>query len=135
MKVDSKFNLIEIRQAIEASWSEETAYHNVTKAGNPSFGQCLPTSFVIHHFFPEIQIVRGKVLNGNKTEEHYWNGIKVNDELYHIDLTWQQFPIGTKVLEFEIFDTSSLTENSSAFKRCQLLLRRVNQYLSKTSKP
>lgn len=128
MKEYSKLNLTTLRHAIEASWSEETAYHNVLEVGNPSFGQCLPTSFVINHFFPEIQMVCGKVLIDNKIEEHYWNALMMNDNFYHIDLTWQQFPIGSKVLEFEIFDFNSLAKNSSAYKRSHLLLNRVNKY-------
>lgn len=134
MKENSKLNLIDLREAIEASWNKETAYRNIKENGNPSFGQCLPTSFVVQHFFPELQIVCGKVLNDTKIEEHYWNGLKLNNEIYHIDLTWQQFPFGSKVLKFEIFDCNSLDKNSSAFRRCHLLLDRVTQYLSKSLK-
>ncbi|MEI7792878.1 MAG: hypothetical protein WCI57_05340 [Candidatus Berkelbacteria bacterium] len=126
----SESNFSKLKKAIEASWDKETAYHEIKEDGNPSLGQCLPTSFVVHHFFPDISIIKGKILNGAETEEHYWNSIVEKNKLQHIDLTKEQFQLNPTIQEFEIFDYSSLDKNSSAVKRCELLLERVSNKLS-----
>jgi len=124
-------SLLKLKNALEASWSNETSYHGAEEEGKPSLGQCLPTALVVQHFFPEILILKGKVSNGAKTEEHYWNGTMKNNEIDHIDLTWQQFPAGSTVQEFEIFNHSLLNKSSSAIRRYELLLSRVIGYLSR----
>ena len=57
----TKVDLPHLREALEASWGEKTSYLAAKKAGNPSLGQCYPTPRVIQHFFPETEIVKGKV--------------------------------------------------------------------------
>lgn len=125
----TKVDLSHLREALEASWDEKTSYLAAKKAGNPSLGQCYPTSRVIQHFFPETEIVKGKVWNGKEIETHFWNVLKVKDDLYHIDLTWQQFPQGSKVREYTILDRNQLGDSEPTVKRCELLLERVNNYL------
>ena len=57
----TKVDLPHLREALEAFWDEKTSYLAANKAGNPSLGQCYPTSRVIQHFFPETEIVKGNV--------------------------------------------------------------------------
>lgn len=130
MKTSSKPNLLLIREALEASWDEKTSYLAVKKIGNPALGQCYPTTRVVQHFFPETEIIRGKVWNGKDLETHFWNGLLVGGILYHIDLTWQQFPTGSSVRDFKILDRKSLNDSQETIGRCETLLRRVNSYLS-----
>ena len=127
IKVD--FDLPRLREALEASWDEKTSYLAVKEKGNPALGQCYPTSRVVQHFFPETEIVKGRVWNGKEIETHFWNVLKVKDDLYHIDLTWQQFPQGSKVREYTILDRNELGDSEPTVKRCELLLERVNRYL------
>jgi hypothetical protein len=66
MKVDPpiiarRFNMLELREALEASWDEATSYGCVSEAGNPALGQCYPTSWVVQQFYPEVEIVEGEV--------------------------------------------------------------------------
>jgi len=129
MRKKSKTDLLKIREALEASWDEKTSYLAVKQKGNPALGQCYPTSRVVQHFFPETEIIKGKVWNGKEVEVHFWNGLSVNGELYHIDLSWQQFPAGSSVREFEILDRHSLNDSALTVRRCELLLERVNKYL------
>lgn len=125
----TKIDLLRLREALEASWDEKTSYLAVKEKGNPALGQCYPTSRVVQQFFPETEIVKGKVWNGKEIETHFWNILKVKDNLYHIDLTWQQFPQGSKVREYTILDRNELGDSGPTVKRCELLLERVNDYL------
>lgn len=59
--VKSQTDLLKIREALEASWDEKTSYLAVKQEGNPALGQCYPTSRVVQHFFPETEIIKGKV--------------------------------------------------------------------------
>lgn len=125
----SKTDLLQLREALEASWDERTSYLAVKKKGNPALGQCYPTSRVIQYFFPDTEIAKGKVWNGKEIETHFWNILKVRDDLYHIDLTWQQFPHGSQVCEYTILDRNKLGDSEPTIKRCELLLKRVTAYL------
>lgn len=124
-------DLLRLREALEASWDEKTSYQAALRKGNPALGQCYPTSRVVQHFFPEMEIVKGKVWNGKETETHFWNGLMVNGTLYHIDLCWQQFPSGSSVSEFKILDRNALGDSAQTIKRCDLLRQRVTDYLNK----
>lgn len=127
----TKIDLPQLREALEASWDEKTSYLAAKEKGNPALGQCYPTSRVVQHFFPETEIVKGKVWNGKEIETHFWNVLKVKDDLYHIDLTWQQFPHGSKVREYTILDRNELGDSEPTVKRCSLLLERVTSHLDK----
>lgn len=124
-------NLLQIREALEASWDEKTSYLAVKQKGNPALGQCYPTSRVVQHYFREMEIIKGTVWNGKTNEVHFWNGLQVDGSLYHIDLSWQQFPNGSAVRSFEILDRKSLHDSDATVKRCELLLDRVEKYLEK----
>jgi hypothetical protein len=133
MAITQKPDLFKIREALEASWDKKTSYLAVSKKGNPALGQCYPTSRVIQFFFPETEIIKGKVWNGKELETHFWNGLLVDGAWYYIDLTWQQFPMGSSVREFEVLDSNMFGDSEKTIKRCDLLRKRVIDYLDKSS--
>lgn len=83
----------------------------------------------MQHFFPEMEIIKGEVWNGKKLETHFWNGLTVSGKLYHIDLTWQQFPSGSSVRKYAILDRNSLGDSEPTIKRYESLLQRVTDHL------
>lgn len=119
-----------IREALEASWCVETSYGEVSDINNPALGQCYPTSRVIQHFYPETEIVQGQVKTRSGTETHFWNLLESKGYEYHIDLTWQQFPYGTVVKEWEIRRRDQLGDSGTTITRVNILLARVEDYLS-----
>lgn len=56
--------MLRLREALAASWNKRTAYLEVEQVGNPALGQCYPTSRVVQHYYPETEIIKGKVLTG-----------------------------------------------------------------------
>ena len=127
-KHDQNF-MLRLREALEASWDRETAYDAAEQAGNPALGQCYPTSRVVQHYYPETEIIKGKVRTGERNEIHFWNGLRVGDVWYHIDLSWQQFPAGSIVGEFAVLDRRNLGDSDTTVHRCALLLSKVEDYL------
>lgn len=125
-----QIDLTLLREAIEASWDEKTSYNNVSEQGNPALGQCYPTSRIVQFFFPDTEIVEGEVWTGIDTEKHFWNSLKINDQQYHIDLTWQQFPHGSVVKSWKIRDREKLGDGQKTIDRVELLNERVRNYLS-----
>jgi hypothetical protein len=59
--------------------------------------------------------------------------LPVGDEWYHIDLSWQQFPVGSVVQEFIVLDRQDLGDSEATIQRCALLLQRVESYFRKLS--
>ena len=123
----------QVREALEASWDEHTSYLAVSDPTNPALGQCYPTSRVMQHFFPEMDIVRGVVWTGYREETHFWNILVGEDATYHIDLSWQQFPKGSVVRSYEVLDRHDLGDGEEMRRRCDLLLRRVTRHLEAVS--
>jgi len=95
-----------------------------------AFGQCYSTSRVVQRFYPEVEIVEGKVWTGKGTEKHFWNALRSGGSLYHLDLTWQQFPSGSIVKEWWVRDRETLGDSQRTIDRIELLYSRVNQYIS-----
>lgn len=127
-------DFIVLREALENSWDRRTAYLAVEDKANPARGQCYPTARVVQFFFPEMEIIKGKVWSGTELETHFWNGLTVNGILYHIDLTWRQFPVGSTVREFAILKSpNSLNDSRQTVERYELLKQRVLGYLKKRS--
>jgi hypothetical protein len=118
-------SLIELRSALEASWDRRTAYGEVFQPGNPALGQCYPTSRVVQWFFPNLEIASGEVDTGSALEAHFWNVDPTPTPARHIDLTWEQFAEGSKVVRFRLLDRHALHDSPSTIARCQLLLDRV----------
>jgi hypothetical protein len=125
-----KPDLLRLREALEASWNEETAYLGAAHKGNPALGQCYPTARIVQHFFPETEIVKGVVWSGEKEETHFWNVLVVGGARYPIDLSWQQFPPGSLVRSYTILDRNDFGDGEDALRRCDLLLQRVLNYLN-----
>ncbi len=121
--------MIKLREAIEASWSSDIAYLKVHKKGNPALGNCYPTSRVVQYFFPETEIVEGTVWTGKGLEKHFWNMQIIDGAEYHIDFSWQQFPIGSIIKEYKVLDRETLGDGEEAIKRVELLLSRVKKHL------
>ena len=119
-----------LREALTASWDKRTAYLEVEQTGNPALGQCYPTSRVVQHYYPETEIMKGTVWTGETAEVHFWNGLRVGNDLYHIDLTWQQFPAGSIIQGFVIVERQELNDSEATMQRCALLLNRVAEYLT-----
>jgi hypothetical protein len=118
-----------LREALEASWDERTSYLAVSEAGNPACGQCYATSRVVQLFFPQMEIVEGTVWTGRGTETHFWNVLDGEGTLYHVDLTWQQFPHGSVVKSWRIRDRRTLGDGERTVGRVELLRDRANAYL------
>jgi hypothetical protein len=121
--------MLQLREALEASWAADTAYLKVYDEGNPALGNCYPTSRVVQHFFPETEIVEGWVWTGESSEKHFWNLLMSNGHEYHIDLTWQQFPQGSLVKEYKIRDRETLGDGKETLRRIEILLHRVSSHL------
>ena len=122
--------MTQLREALEASWKPDTAYLEVFEEGNPALGQCYPTSRVVQFFFPEVEIVEGEVWTGASTEKHFWTVLTINDDEYHIDFTWQQFPAGSSVQSYKIRDRNTLGDGKQTIRRVELLHERVKEYLA-----
>ncbi|MBO9713173.1 hypothetical protein [Sphingomonas sp.] len=120
--------LARLAAALEASWDAETAYLGAVRPGNPAYGQCYPTSRVVQHYFPELDVARGEVATGSGTECHFWNVRVTGDAVEHIDLSWQQFPPGSRRLAFELLDREP-DDSPATTARCALLLARVRAVL------
>jgi hypothetical protein len=85
---------------------------------------------VVQHYYPETEIIKGKVWTGEATEAHFWNGLRVGEDWYHIDLSWQQFPSGSTIEGFVIIERQELNDSEPTTQRCALLLKRVGTYLA-----
>ena len=121
--------MLRLRSALEASWDSQTAYLAAEQAGNPAYGQCYPTSWVVQHYYPATEIIKGKVWTGVTEQIHFWNAFAAGGEWYHLDFSWQQFPSGSVVREFVALDRHNLGDSEATIQRCSLLLRRVDGYL------
>jgi hypothetical protein len=125
--------MLRLREALAASWDKRTAYLEVELVGNPALGQCYPTSRVVQRYYPETEIIKGKVWTGETADVHFWNGLRVGDDWYHIDLSWQQFPAGSVIQEFSILERQELNDSQATRQRCELLFKRVDDYLNARS--
>ena len=122
--------MLRLREALTASWDKQTAYLEIEEIGNPALGQCYPTSRVVQHYYPETEIIKGQVWSGKTREVHFWNGARIGEKWYHIDLTWQQFPPGFVIQEFAVIERQELNDSERTIIRCALLLKRVEDYIN-----
>jgi hypothetical protein len=129
MKCRPQEFMLRLREALAASWDKKTAYLAIEQLGNPALGQCYPTSKTVQHYYPETEIIKGTVWTGETLEVHFWNGLRVGDDWYHIDLSWQQFPDGSVIHEFTVIDRHELNDSKETVLRCALLLKRVDDYM------
>ena len=122
-------SMVSVREALERSWSAETAYEGAFRRGIPALGQCYPTARVLQVFFPGLEIVEGTVWTGTKVEKHFWNLLTVDGLEYHLDLTWQQFSPGSEVREWRVRPLADLDDGPATVERVDLLLHRVKAHL------
>lgn len=124
-------DLLKLREALEASWDVQTAGLDAKAPDNPALGQGYATAWVVQQFMPELEIVKGNVWNGLETHMHFWNTLRIGNQLYHIDLTWQQFPAESHVKDFIVLHRYSLDTNQATVQRCRLLLKKVELNLNR----
>lgn len=129
MKTDQP-DMLALRQAIEATWLPDTAFAQVSEPGNPALGHCYDTSRVIQHYFPEAQIVEGRVITPIREEKHFWTIFTDGSRTLHVDMTWQQFPHGSYVKSWFVRDRAKLNDGPETVKRIELVLQRVQQHLA-----
>ena len=116
-------------EALNASWSKETAYRTDQKDWSPEqkeIGQCAVTAMIVFDYFGG-QIIRGTSKKYNLL--HYWNEI----EGKKVDLTFKQFE-GRKD---DIYFTNIVVKPKEALVRIRnvrcrydVLKKRVESYLA-----
>lgn len=111
-----------LQRALEAAWHSSTAYLGAERPGNPAYGQCYPTARLVELFHPDLRVVAGRVDTGNGIEDHFWN---LGPDGTHVDLSWQQFPPGSVVVDFEPLDSELRPDGPGTRERCRLLRERV----------
>jgi len=126
-------DMLALRRAIEATWQPDTAFGQVSEPGNPALGHCYDASRVIQHYFPEAEIVEGRVITPTSEEKHFWTIFKDGGRVLHVDLTWQQFPRGSYVKSWFIRDRTKLNDGPTTVKRIELVLHRVQKNLQHIS--
>lgn len=118
--------------ALRASWDVLTAYQGRFDPANPAAGQCYPTSRVVAWFYPDFEVVRGEICTGPGFEQHFWN-VKTGSEGGEIlDLSWEQFPSGSKVQQFDFLRTGPSADSQRTRDRCLTLLTRVVDHLGQS---
>ena len=122
--------MLRLREALTVSWDKRTAYLEVEQMENPALGQCYPTSRTVQHYYLETEIIKGKVWTGKTLGVHFWNGLRSGDDWFHIDLTWQQFPVGSIIQEFVVIARQEFNASEATILRCELLYKRVDDYLN-----
>jgi hypothetical protein len=115
----------QLQAALEESWQADTAYLGVHQVNNPALGQCYPTARLVQWFFPRFEIVSGRIDTGSSVEAHFWNIDPEQDPPEHIDLSWQQFPAHSRVMDYIILARNRLNDSAPTVRRCELLLERV----------
>lgn len=123
-----KVEMHRVREALEASWKQDTAYQHVYEKGNPALGQCYPTSRVVQRYFPETKIARGFIWTGKSEETHFWNILDIGGTIYHIDFSWRQFPPGSSVVRWALLSEDD-PDSEATVKRIETLLKRVQDYI------
>lgn len=111
--------MIDFRERVEAAWSQESSYcpEDWGKT-DPAWGQCAVTAVLLQDVWGG-ELVRGWAVNKRELihTRHYWNHINGMD----VDLTWRQFPVGTKIIEREITTRKQLLANRWMRERYEIL--------------
>ena len=84
-------------------------------------------------YYPATEIVKGIVGARGSDEVHFWNGLLVGDDWYHLDLSWQQFPAGSVITEFRSWTAIIWGQRRYRSTMRSLLLRRVQEHLRKSA--
>jgi hypothetical protein len=118
-----------IINAIRDSWCRETSYDpdNWNKR-NPAYGQCAVSSMVYQLFFGGMIYKATVILPDGTTESHYLNALfDPSDQEFLVDLTIEQFPDDTQLVDYKQANSSSLYANKETLDRFQMLSELVYQ--------
>lgn len=121
-----KPTLLDLRWALEQSWSRETTYCTLKfRKRKAAEGQCLVSSLVIQDYFGgELKYGEVKCPKDEDTVGHYW--LRIND--VDVDFTWHQFPIGSKLIDINATDRNAELDDFIE-PHYQLLAKKVKEKL------
>ena len=119
--------LEELVDAIAASWSRETSFASEEfmsrgASGNPSRGQCGPTSLVVQDWFGGSLLVTDVFIAGASVGAHYWNRLPDSRE---VDLTRRQFLPDETLGEAMVTPRVPKQEPAKGLEQYRLLQSRV----------
>jgi hypothetical protein len=99
---------LDVRTAIERSWTSTTTFSPEGWADrDPAWGQCGVTAVLLADLYAG-ELRRGTaLLPDGWTTTHYWAVIDGVDT----DLTWRQFPVGTRLEDLAVIDRSVILAN------------------------
>lgn len=120
-------DILELQEALAASWIEETAQaapHTRWSPERPATGQCCVSTMVLQHYLGG-RIVRGVT---NKGGVHYWNELPGGS---WYDSTRSQFDEDEHVVEHVVDPEAHLYRFRETFEKYELLLGRVQERLAK----
>ena len=112
----------ELQGLLRKCWSRETSVNSeYWGKDNPAYGQCVATSQLIQ------KLLGGEIMGGKtkapgciftNTLNHFWNRLPDGQE---IDLTKEQFPEGTMILNKKIIEKSYFSQFPEAIKKYKAL--------------
>ncbi|MFA6073803.1 MAG: hypothetical protein WC758_06845 [Candidatus Woesearchaeota archaeon] len=95
--------------ALRKSWNKDTCHLSISNnwsKDNRAYGQCVVTALIVQDYFG------GEILHCEHTH-HHWNKISSGEE---IDLTKEQFSLGTKICIDDKPSREYLLNNPGAIK-------------------
>lgn len=108
-------DLIQFREIVESIWSIETTYcPDKWTTKNRAIGQCAVTTELLDKLCNHKGWRKKGKVNGDM---HYWYNLDGMD----IDLTWRQFPEGSKLTDVYGATKYHLVDNQWMQDRCDLL--------------
>lgn len=118
--------LLHLREQLEKAWSINTTFSpEKWSTKNRAVGQCAVSALLLAEAFGgQCVIIAGDIqLPSGEVERHYWNNIEGID----VDLTWRQFPEGSRIVpgSIKITKKEHLTDNEQFMERYNELKRRV----------
>ncbi len=127
-----KLTLQELSEALQASWSADTAYSaEEWSQGNKARGQCVISSLVVQDYFGG-ELLPYSIDEGTLHETHYVNRL---DDGTIIDTTASQYrhPVNMRVKSVQLSGSTSIREkrlaDASTQKRYEILKKRVERLL------
>jgi hypothetical protein len=114
--------LADLEAALETAWSRDTSSDPPAwSEANRAWGQCAVTALIVQDYL-------GGTLRRAEigTISHYWNVLPTGEEL---DLTRQQFPIGTEISNAASRTRDYVLSNLETARRYRKLGKRVDQRL------
>lgn len=119
-------SLIELRELLEACWDKDTTYCvEDYDYHDASWGQCAVTALVVQDYFGG-DLRKGEAFRGNYSTRHYWNLLPFGQDT---DLTWRQFPIGTRLRKVQSANRKQLLKNKWMVERYEKLKNKVEHLI------